>query len=549
MRLPAETSPTRLLSLILSASIVAAAPQVQLGITTITGRNVTLLQQDFFGGIPYAQPPVGPLRLQPTVYKGSLDTSTFNASNFGPACLQPGIPISQLSEDCLTINIFRPSVIPVGSKLPVMFWTYGGGFLVGAGSVYNGSGIVAESVLRGTPVIYVNFNYRLGPLGFPQGQEAANLGALNLALRDQIAALRWVQDNIGAFGGDKNQVTVFGESAGSIMTSIQFLNPSFGQYARAAIFESGSAATSLNFGPKHREASWQSFVQGVPDCSNLATTGNTFGCLKTVNSTEILQGFLYALVNASEEYPFDPTIDGPGGFMPDVPSRLYAQGQFARLPFIAGTNLDEGTDFIPTTISSEAELSAFIIANYTPALTDIPTLQAAAAKLLTLYPEDPALGSPYNTGSNTFGLSPVFKQASSLLGDVIFQSLRRFWQQTTSNSGVKSYGYLFTQPQTTNSAYLGVTHGTEVVYVYGAPPTTNASDVAISRMMMDYWISFATSLNPNDGKGSTRPNWSQYTPQNQVLMQLNGANTTLIPDDFRSQQIGYINSIPLVFHH
>ncbi|KAF8868318.1 Alpha/Beta hydrolase protein [Mucidula mucida] len=172
---------------------------------TLIGRHVKLLQQDFFGGIPFAEPPLGELRLKAPVKKFFLDVDVLDALNFGPGCLQPKATFP-ISEDCLTLNIFRPSGIAANASLPVLFWTYGGSFLSGASSIYNGSAIVAQSVLRGTPIIYVNFNYRLGPLGFPQGNEADFRGELNLALKDYLAALEWVQTNIQAFGGDKSKV-------------------------------------------------------------------------------------------------------------------------------------------------------------------------------------------------------------------------------------------------------------------------------------------------------------------------------------------------------
>lgn len=108
------------------------------------------------------------------------------------------------------------------------------------------------------------------------------------------------------------------------------------------IFESGSAATSLSFNAARREVDWQNFVKAVPSCASLALTRNTFDCLRRANSTQINAGLLSALANAPEEFGFDPTIDGPGGLYPDIPSRLFAKGHFAKLPFIAGTNLDEG---------------------------------------------------------------------------------------------------------------------------------------------------------------------------------------------------------------
>ncbi|KAJ4485323.1 esterase 1 [Lentinula aciculospora] len=531
----------------------AVSPEVQVGKTTLIGRDVTLLKQDFFGGIPFAEPPLGSLRLQPPVLKTDLHVTAFDASDFGPSCLQSGIPIAELSEDCLTINVFRPSGVALNASLPVMFWTYGGGFQEGTSAMYNASAIVARSVVRGTPIVYVNFNYRLGPLGFPQGQEAANRKVLNLALHDQIAALTWVQENIGAFGGDKTKVTVFGESAGAIMTAVQFLDPSFSQFARAAIFESGSAASALTFNAQHRQVDWDNFVAGVPECGNLSKTNNTFGCLQSVNTTAILDGLLIAQNEAPEEFPWSPTIDGEGGFMPELPSLLLAKGTFARIPFISGTNLDEGTAFIPSTGNYTTEvITDLLVANFSPpAVSSISEnqLENAAAHLLQLYPDIPALGSPFNTGNDTFGLSPGYKRVSALFGDLSFQSQRRLWIQTASDVGVKAFGYLFTQPQPTEPAFLGVTHGTEVTFVYGAPPNATASAISISTAMIDYWVSFATSLDPNDGKGVARPTWEQYTPQNQVLIQLNGDNTTSIPDNYRKEGIDFINSMPLTFHH
>ncbi|KAJ3928166.1 MAG: Alpha/Beta hydrolase protein [Lentinula lateritia] len=434
--------------------------------------------------------------------------------------------------------------------------TYGGGFQAGSSAEFNASAIVAQSVVRGTPIVYVNFNYRLGPLGFPQGQEAANRKVLNLALHDQIAALTWVQENIGAFGGDKNKANrtsifppIFGESAGAIMTSVQLLNPSFSKFARAAILESGSAASSLTFDAQHRQMDWDNFVAGVPGCAELLNTNNTFSCLQSVNTKAILSGLLIAQSEAPEQIPWDPTIDGEGGFIPELPSLLFAKGTFAKIPFISGTNLDEGTSFTPPTVNYTTELIMdLLITNFSPpAVPSVSEtqLENATMRLLELYPDVPALGSPFNTGNDTFGLSSGYKRVAALLGDISFQSQR----QTASNAGVKTFGYLFTQPQPTNPAYLGVSHGSEIVFVYGAPPNANASATGLSEAMIEYWVSFATSLDPNDGKGISRPTWEQYTPRNQVVMQLNGDNTTMIPDDYRKAGIDFMNSMPLTFHH
>ncbi|KAJ7700487.1 extracellular triacylglycerol lipase precursor [Mycena rosella] len=512
-----------LLSLLTSLALVGvdASPTIKLGNTKLVGLDITLLGVDFFGGIPFAEPPLGNLRLQPPVLKpipdqGRLVTSlTLNASSFGPACLQTAVPVGTMSEDCLTINIYRPTGTPADAKLPVVDFnfsphlagrltTYSGGFDSGLSTIFNGSGIVAQSVARGTPVVYVNFNYRLGPLGFPQGQEADNRGSLNLGIKDQLAALEWV--------------TVFGESAGSVMTSILFLNSPIKTFARAAIFESGSQATVALFTPERREGNWETFVGGVASCAS------------------------------TEAFPWDPVIDGTGGLIPDLPSVLFSRGHFSRLPFMAGTNLDEGTLFTTHAINSSDEIVASITAMNTPSVSPA-TLECSVEKLLQLYPDIPELGSPFNTGNETFGLSSQYKRAAAMVGDLDFASQRRLWIETAANAGVPTWGYLFTQPQPNSSPAQGIFHGSEVTFVYGAPSDNSTSALNISRLMTDYWVSFATSLTPNDGLGIPRPEWAQFTPNNKAVIQLNGANLTMIPDDFRAEQIAFINSNPSIWHH
>ncbi|KAJ6552243.1 esterase 1, partial [Mycena vulgaris] len=493
--------------------------------------------------IPFAEPPLGSLRLRPPVIKASLQGTKFNAGSFGPACLQTGLPLSAMSEDCLTINILRPSGIPANAKLPVV-----SAFDSGSSMIFNASGIVAQSVARGTPVIYVNFNYRLGPLGFPQGQEADIRGALNLGIKDQIAALEWVQLNIGKFGGDKDKVTAFGESAGAIMTSILFLNAPINLLARAAIFESGSQATSALFTPERREIDWQNFVGGVASCASKAKSGSTFGCLGNANTSEIFEGLSEALAEADEMIPWVPVIDGPGGLIPDLPSVLFKRGQYARLPFIAGTNADEGTVFVSAAVNSSEQIVEKIVAMSSPSVSST-TLESSVLNLLQLYPDIPALGSPFNTGNETFGLSTQYKRTAAIAGDLEFHSQRRVWIETAANAGVATFGYLFTQPQPNAPPALGVFHSSEIAFVYGAPNDASPSALLLSRIMTDYWISFATSLTPNDGLGIPRPKWAQFTPHNKAVIQFNAANLTMIPDDFRAEQMAFINSNPVIWRH
>ncbi|KAJ7643875.1 extracellular triacylglycerol lipase precursor [Roridomyces roridus] len=522
-------------------------PAVQLRDATVVGLDIPTFRQDLFAGIPFAEPPLGNLRLKPPVLKPALDSGTFHASSFKLACLQLGLPVNQISEDCLGINVLRPAGTRAGANLPVMFWTYGGAFQGGLSTIYNGNAIVQQSVLRGTPVIYVSFNYRLGPLGFPQGQEAADNGALNLGLKDQLAALEWVQLNIGAFGGDKSKVTVFGQSAGAIMISLLFLNSPISSLARAAILESGSHASTPLLPPQYRQGVWQNFVKGVPSCASLATSGSTFDCLQKANTTEIFQGLAMAASHPTGILPWNPVIDGPGGIIPDLPSVLLQNGQFAKLPFISGTNLDEGTLFAEPTVSSTEGIALKLIARASPTASP-EALNSSVAAILELYPDIPSIGSPFNTGNETFGRSSQYKREAAILGDQSFLSQRRFWMQTAANASIHTYGYLFTQSHPKFSPALGVSHGLELSYLFGKLDGT-ASATFLSLVMMDYWISFATSLTPNDGFGFPRPRWTQWTSHDQTVMQLDGANLTMIPDNFRAKQANFFNLNPALWQH
>ncbi|ESK89102.1 extracellular triacylglycerol lipase precursor [Moniliophthora roreri MCA 2997] len=549
-------------SFLLLASLVSAAT-VKLGNTTIIGEDITTKGLEFYGGIPFAEPPVGSLRLKPPVLKTSLDTPIFNASTFGAECLQVPIFDSSdlsnipLSEDCLNVNVIRPAGIEPNTSLPIMMYVFGGGFLADTPPHLNGSAIVARSIARGTPVIYVDFNYRTGPLGFPVGAEAAEKGALNLGLRDQLAAMEWVQQNIAAFGGDKDKVTLFGISAGSISISIHFLNPNLQKYARAAILESGIAGTTLTFNATRRQEDWDNFIAAIPECQD-ADQSNVFDCLRRddLNTTHVLQAIRSSLDQADEQFPFVPTLDGPGGLFPELPSEILKKDQFSKIPFITGNTLDEGTLFTaPINITNEGTLREALIGNLTlsPGHSS-PELDAAVDAILELYPDIPALGCPFNTGNETFGLSTTYKRTAAIYNDLVFHFPRRSWTRTFAQAGIKTYGYQLSYPELNPAPALGVAHGSDLGYVFGFasfPPSfvPSSSATRVSEQIIDYWVSFATSLDPNDGLGSDRPIWPEYTIDNPVLLQLNGSSTGPLLDNYRNEQFEFVDSHPVIFRH
>jgi carboxylesterase type B len=233
----------RFVTALLAATAVAVpieerqstAPSVTIQNGTVIGSSSNNV--DSFKGIPYAQPPVGQLRLRaPQTITKTFGTIT--ATNTPTSCPQfltqidkSNLPESTLlllantplaqnvsddGEDCLTMNVQRPSGTTASSKLPVVFWIFGGGFELGSTSTYDATNFIEKSVSQGEPVLYASVNYRLGGFGFLAGKELASESSTNLGLRDQRLGLEWVAENIAAFGGDPDRVTIWGESAGSI---------------------------------------------------------------------------------------------------------------------------------------------------------------------------------------------------------------------------------------------------------------------------------------------------------------------------------------------
>ncbi|KAJ7484818.1 Alpha/Beta hydrolase protein [Mycena galericulata] len=376
-------------------------PMVKLGKTQLHGVLSPLANGvELFAGIPYAEPPLVKLRFLPTTVKVALDTPQFIATQFGPGCLQ-NAAMTPISEDCLTITVFRPSTVNSDDRLPVMFFIHGGARISGASSLYDGSALVARSIERGTPTIYASINYRVGPFGFPQGQEAVSKGALNIGLKDQLLGMQWVQRKTHAFGGDAAKVTVFGESAGAHSVDIHILGSNLKVIARGAIIQ--SSYRDPQFDSLHWAPAWETLVASVPQCAGQTNTTHTFACLQRVANTSTSR---YTGTCAST-----PLSTGLGGLMEGLPSTVTPQSP---LPVMIGSNKDEGTLFVPQDTNSSAVIRDYIIVPATPSPRGPAALAAAADRILQLYPDDPSLGSPFGTGNETFGLGSQYKRYAAV---------------------------------------------------------------------------------------------------------------------------------------
>jgi len=223
----------------------------------------------------------------------------------------------------------------------------------------------------------------------------------------------------------------------------------------------------------------------------------------------------------------------------DYPAKRLSRGAGGDVPLLSGTNLDEGTLLVPQDFQTD-DIAIWLNANYTPSPLGSDALAAGVGKVMALYPDDPSAGSPFGTGNQTFGTGPGYKRASAIIGDMLFQAQRRFWSQTIA---APSYVYMFTDPQLSTDPALGVYHSSELPYIFGVFGTVSTASppkvANLSRVMRDYWISFAVSLTPNDGKGTSRHHWGKYK-KNKGVLELNSDNVHIISDDYRADAIDAI---------
>ncbi|RXK40882.1 hypothetical protein M231_01730 [Tremella mesenterica] len=510
---------------------------------TITGVSFSEFKQDVYLGIPYAQPPVGDLRFRPPQPK-PFTTSSFNATAQPPGCIQINstfIGSYGISEDCLYLNVFTPEGWgPQSPPLPVMVWVYGGSFQVGTITTYNATSLMARGIETGKSFVFVAINYRLNVLGFGYGAEIALNHAANLGLRDLHLGFQWIQDNIHAFGGDPNKVTAFGQSAGAVAISLMYLNTSsHAPLFRSAIMESG-AQSVVPIGPTN--TTWQIGYDLLAKFSGCAARAATSLRKKDKRIANYVGSAAY-----NQSTFLCPSIDGD--LITDSPHTLLQKGEFVKLPFITGSCLDEGTDAAPVTqVKNENQVKSFI-SSFEPS----PIEPAVIDGLLKLYPDVPALGSPYNTGNQTFGFASEFKQLAAMFGDFLLQAGRRwFLQQARAHGQRDTWTYLWTEPSVGFEPYTGVAHGSELYYVFGLARNFtgyDAAQVALVQRVQDYWINFAYYSDPNGAPGSSSSlkYWPTYG-ENSTMLQF-GRDDSLIFDTYRKKQFDYILSHPEAFNY
>lgn len=461
-----------------------------------------------FLGVPYAEPPTGERRFRPprpvSSWRGVRD-----ARRQGAICPQ-SVPLGLAGEDCLVLNVHTPPAARSRSrKLPVMVWIHGGAYILGSGAGYDPTPLV-----KAGEVIVVSVNYRVGPLGFLAlpglAEESGTTG--NYALLDQQAGLRWVRDNIGAFGGDPRNVTLFGESAGGHSVCMQLISPGAAGLFHKAISQSGGCVgTTLGPVPARqayaRSADFAESV-GCPDPKTMVA------CLRAKPAGALGGNALAAFGQGPLSWA--PVIDGK--VIKETTRTALESGRYHKVPLISGTNRHEGRLFLALGLHLAKLRRA-----------DADELKAAlraqagelTQELLDAYPPqsadnaDLALSSVSTDG--TFSCPALFTDRAAM-----------------RNRGQKVYAYEFADPSPPLSDFdplmpLGDYHTAEIWYLFKNVQSIplflglNTAQRRLSDQMLSYWTTFARTGDPN---GPGTPHWPAFTSRSPRMQRLTSEGTT-----------------------
>jgi para-nitrobenzyl esterase len=455
-----------------------------------------------FKGIPFAAPPVGELRWKApqkvVPWKGVRKCEAF-----GPDCPQAPYPAGSMyyspprmqSEDCLYLNVWTAA--KAGDKLPVMVWIHGGALTRGSGATrtYDGTAFAKKGVLL------VTVNYRLGPLGYlahpDLTAESPHNSSGNYGVLDQIAALRWVQKNIAAFGGDPRNVTIFGESAGSWSVNVLVASPLAKGLFHRAIGQSGGSFGPMTYLKEDKPR--LTAAEKVGAAFAKAAGADSIKGLRAIPAEKIIDIFN----NDAEGKKFrtSPTVDS--WVLPDEIRNIFAKGKQNDVPVIVGSNANEMTSLTaPATVPK--------------------SLEDYHKRVETLYGEATRdFDALYPVKSN----DDIAAAYLGSLRDVSFTLPMRTWARMTSTGRSKAYLYFFSHvPPNPNSKYLGAYHAGEIAYVFNNLNPQNLllqeTDRKLAETMSNYWVNFARTGDPN-GKGL--PKWAPYKTSDEPYMDFGDA--------------------------
>ncbi len=466
-------------------SQAVSAPQARLQTSSGPVKGVVQDGVGVYKGVPYAKPPVGDLRFAPPQDVEPW-TEELDCTEFGDMAVQDAAADGlAMSEDCLTLNVWTPAN-GANEELPVYVWIHGGGFAAGSGAEadYDGVNFAREGIVT------VTINYRLNAMGFFASQETYDQYGTtgNWGLLDQIKALEWIQANIGAFGGDNQNITIGGESAGSYSVSALIVSPLAEGLFQRAIMESGSVlgVPGNNFYSKGDLArsvelnGMMGYTFGAEDDEEGLATLRQADANIFAQMSPLLSDF-----TITPAFMMTPVFDGHV-----LPTDVYAalqSGDFNRVDLLWGYNGDEGSVFVPGD-------------------TDELTYEMMAARMYG-YEDGQAVLARYPADDD----APSGQRTREILAHAMFDAVMKPYGDALSNAGQNVYAYKFNYATEENiEAGLGAHHGSEIAYAFGnLADTADEEQQKLSGEMFTRWANFIKTGNPNEGE-AVGVEWPEY---------------------------------------
>lgn len=486
-------------------------------VSTVSGPVIGATSGDVhaFKGIPYAASPTGKLR-----WKAPQSPEAWSEPRecleFGNIC--PQIPNGlyrgsrekeqPMNEDCLFLNVWTTSLDET-AKRPVMVWIHGGGNTSGSGQqpAYDGSNLASRGV------VVVTINYRLGLFGFLAhpllSDESATGTSGNYGLLDQIQALQWVQQNIARFGGDPDNVTIFGESAGSLNCTALMLSPLAKGLFHRVIAQSATVLMNRRFLTRDSDGTPSAHRSGEVIARNLLDDSEVnLQALRKLSTEDIMKHARKSkstalLTERTSKYAVGVVIDGY--VIPEDPLQLLAEGKFHKVPLIIGLNADEGTIFSQQVRFRTSFGYQLFLKKYFPGHVD---------ELIAVYP-----------GNDGTEATRSFKD---VIGDVMILRPSRSFAERAAAAGTPVYFYFFSRtPPYAERSGLGAFHALEIGYVFENLGQNEAyyrnSDTVLSEAMSAYWRAFAEQGVP---EVEGLPEWPRYKPEEAKYIEFNEEITT-----------------------